>query len=186
MINLHVEQTASGQRRWVHVSRSGRKYSGETPDVVERKWLLATLHKLCSVIDGDDKKQTIGREMCARLYGGIVSFGDLSVEQMRELRQVYTDALIAARKLEAMQRIEPMATEKQLRKIKALGMFSAVGRTYGRQWLWKKLKEWVPRWKNADRVKLEDLTQQEAWYVIQRLERIEKRINDGSGKDQDA
>lgn len=178
MMNMQVEHTTDGGKRFVHVSRSGRRYRGATTDEVERKTLLAALHALKRTIDnGRPHNESIAVEMCARLFVGICSFGDLTVEQMRELKQVFVESLRVGERLEKAQRLEPAATEKQLKKIKALGLYSIVGTTYGRSWIWKKLKEWVVRYRDTEgRIDLNDLTQQEAWYVIKRLERIEQRL----------
>lgn len=181
IMNIQTNQ-ATGEKTFVHVSRTGRSYRGATAADVERKMLLAALHALKQTVDGGQtievrgqKSESVAVEMCARLYGGIVSFGDLTIEQMRELKTTFQDSLRFNQQTESAQRLEPLISEKQRKRIVRLGLY-VLGPVYGKQWFWEKCKKWIVRLKDAKTVDLNSLTNQEAWYLIQRLERIEKRL----------
>lgn len=167
---------ATGEKRWVHVSRTGRIYGGATAEEVERKTLLASLHALKRTVGSD-----LAVEMCAKMFGGICHFGDLTNSQMRELKNTFIESLRYGKQLEEAQRIEPLITDAQRKKIIRLGLY-VLGPKYGKQWFWRKCKEWVVRLRDADRVDLNKLTNQEAWTVIKRLERIEAQLKKGGGQ----
>jgi hypothetical protein len=180
-MNIQIEHTATGEKRFVHISRSGRRYGGATPAEAERKTLLAALHALKRTIGGD-----LAIETCARMFGGICSFGDLTVEQMRELKNTFIESLRIGEKLEKEQRIEPMATDKQIKQMVKLGRYSIITATYGTGFFWRKVKEWCPRLRGTHgRIELDDLSNQEAWTVIRRLQKIEARLKQGNRDEQE-
>lgn len=175
-MNMQIERTEQGEKRFVHVSRSGRRYGGATPQEAERKTLLAALHAMKRTI-GDD----LAVEICARMFGGIGHFGDLTNDQMRELKNTFTEALRFGDKMEKAQRLEPMATEKQIKQLVKLGRYSVITERYGTGFFWRKVKEWCPRLRGTKGlVQLDDLSNQEAWTVIRRLEKIEARLKKGA------
>lgn len=167
-MNLTITHTDQG-KLYTLMTRSGRRYSGATMEEAERKELLAELHALRRQIGDDDAYRT-----CASLFEGVASFGDLEIGHMRQLRQVFRDAVRFGKKLEQSQRLEPGITEKQRKAIIRLGKY-VLGPVYGDTWLFKKLKEWIPRFADVQRVDIGELTNSEAWYVIRRLEKIEAK-----------
>jgi hypothetical protein len=166
-----IEQTSPGL--FVHRSRSGRQYKGGTPEETERKVLIASLHAA-------DHELGIVHDLCAQRFCGICSFADLTLQQLRELNKEISDARrFGAQVTQTNNSLEPKATSGQIKRIVKLGRYSIIDEKYGHDWFWKKAKEWVVRLKDAKRVKLDELTNQEAWYLIKRLERIEKRLKAG-------
>lgn len=156
-------------------SMSGKIYSGQTPEDAERKYLLACLHAA-------NKELGFLHDVCAQMFAGIYSFRDLSIEQMRQLYRTVSDARISGNKLkqQATRSLEPKATEKQIKRLVKLGRYSIVAATYGNNYFWQCAKEWIDRFKDAKRVDLSELTNAEAHYLIQRMERIEKKIQKGA------
>ncbi len=151
-------------------SRSGKIYSGPTRKDAERKYLLASLHAA-------DKELGFLHDVCAQMFSGIYSFGDLSVDQMRQLYRTVSDARISGNKLkqEATRSLEPKATTKQIKRLIKIGKYSSVAETYGAEFFWKRTKEFIPRFKNS-RVDLSELSNAEAFYLIRRFEQIEKKL----------
>lgn len=171
-----TERLLNGERRFVHQSQSGRKYIGTSPEEVERKRLLAMLHaanrELSPHLEGEGKSMV--RELCESMFG-TSSFGSLTVPQMRELKAMIDESRRAEKKLEEKQALEPKLTPSQKKRIIKLGLY-VLGPVYGKEWFWKKCKAWIVRLHDANRVNLDELTNQEAWYMIRRLERIEKHL----------
>jgi hypothetical protein len=164
-----IERLINGERRFVCTSRSGRKYTGATPEEAERKRLLAALHAA-------DREFGHGmvHDLCDSM-SGVQSFGGLAVTQLQELLVVVQESRRAGKKLDAGQSLEPKLTEKQKKRIIRLGLY-VLGPVYGKDWFWKKCTQWIVRLHDAKRVDLDQLTNQEAWYLIRRLEKIEKRL----------
>lgn len=169
MFTLTIQHTSTG-KQFVHMTRSGRRYVGATPEIAERKYLLAVTHMLAKKI-GED----IAEEICAGLFLGITSFGDLTLPQLRELERTFKGSMQSFQQVESAQRIEPLLTDKQRRTLIKLGVY-VLGPKYGKDFFWNKVKEWMPRWKNAGRVDLGKLTNQEADYLIRRFTKIERRL----------
>lgn len=166
---MTTEQTSTGQKQFVRTARSGRRYVGATPEEAERKHLLATLHAF-------EREMGIGREIAESRFG-TKSFGQLTLDQMRELKNLFVESRRAGEHLQEEQRfaLEPKMSEKQRKRIIRLGLY-VLAPYYGKDWFWRKCKEWVVRFHHVERINLDHMTNQEAWYVIQRLERIEKRL----------
>lgn len=176
-MNVSIEHTATGERQFVHTSRSGRRYIGTTPEETERKLLIASLHAA-------ERELGMVHEICAQRFLGISSFADLNLQQLRELNKVISDARrFGTQAAQENNSLEPKATSAQIKRLVKLGRYSIINEKYGNDWFWKKCLEWIVRLKNANakRVKLDELTNQEAWYLIKRLERIEKRLKTGAG-----
>lgn len=164
---MRIEHTQEGVRQFVSTARSGRRYVGSTPEEAERKHLLAFLHAA-------ERENGIARDLAESQFG-TRSFGHLTIEQMRSLKNQFVASRQAGKELEKNQRLEPGMTQKQRARIIKLGLY-VLAPYYGKDWFWRKCKEWVVRFHHVARIDLDDLTNQEAWYVIQRLERIEKRL----------
>lgn len=186
-----IERLENGYRVFVCTSRSGRKYTGATPEEAERKKLLAILHAADRefgngasghMIDKDGDLKTVHdnnshsavRDLCDSMFGTL-SFGRLSVKELRELKAMVDESRRAGRKLDAGQSLEPKLTDKQRKRIIRLGLY-VLGPVYGQEWFWAKCKKWIVRLHDAERVDLDQLTNQEAWYLIRRLEKIEARL----------
>lgn len=167
---MQIERTFEGIRQFVSTSRSGRRYTGATPEEAERKHLLAMLHAF------DRKMSGIAHEVCASRFG-TASFGQLTLEQMRELKKLFAESRSTGAQLQevAGASLEPKLTTAQRKRLIKLGLY-VLAPYYGKDWFWNKCKEWVVRLKNAQRVNLDEMTNQEAWYVIRRMEKIEKRL----------
>ena len=172
-MHLEYENTDNGGQ-WVYTSRSGRRYTGATQEDAERKWIIASLHAA-------QRELGMVRDLCARKYFGITSFSDLNLQQLRELNNEILTARRFGKEMSttASQEIEPKATNAQIKRIVKLGRYSIITEKYGKDFFWNKCKEWMPRFKNAARINLDDLTNQEAWYLVKRLEKIEKRLAAG-------
>ncbi len=164
-----IERLINGERRFVYTSRSGRKYTGATPEEAERKKLLAILHAA-------DREFGHGmvHDLCESMFG-VHSFGGLAVMQLRELHAMVQESRRTGIKLEKEQSLEPKLTDKQRKRIIRLGLY-VLGPVYGKEWFWTKCKKWIVRLHDAKRVELDELTNSEAWYLIRRLEKIEKRL----------
>ena len=164
-----IERLQNGERVFVYTSRSGRKYAGATPEEAERKKLLAILHAA-------DREfgHSMVHDLCESMFG-VQSFGRLSVKEMRELHAMVQESKRTGAKLEKEQSLEPKLTDKQRKRIIRLGLY-VLGPVYGKEWFWAKCKKWIVRLHDAKRVDLDELTNSEAWYLIRRLERIEKRL----------
>jgi hypothetical protein len=170
------QQTTTGL--YLYCSRSGRKYTGATPEETERKVLVASLHAA-------EHELGIVHEICAQRFFGITSFLDLTLQQLRELNKVISDARrFGSAVVNENNSLEPKATSAQIKRLVKLGRYSIICEKYGKEWFWKKCLEWIVRLKNAKRVKLDELTNQEAWYLIRRLEKVEKRLKDGKAGDE--
>lgn len=172
-----IEHASTGERRFVYTSRSGRRYTGATQQEVERKVLLASLHVAA-------RETGMVHEICAQRFAGICSLGDLTIEQLRELNKLFVESNRFGKEVEKSQSLEPKATEKQIKRIVKLGRYSIITDHYGVDWFWKKAKEWIVRFRNVQRIRLDDLTNQEAWYLIRRLEKVEQRLLKGN-RDED-
>ncbi|MBP8975081.1 MAG: hypothetical protein KBG83_00030 [Bacteroidetes bacterium] len=158
-----------GTHQYIIRTKSGRKYRGATPEEAERKFLLSYLHAAAREYEGL-------RELCNAEFGNY-SFGSLTLEQMRQLKSYYERANESGEALKESTRIvsEAKATPRQIAAIVKLGRY-VIGERYGKNWFWQKCKEWIPRFNDAERINLNELTSYEAWYLIQRLEKIEKRL----------
>jgi len=158
-----------GTHQYVIRTKSGRKYRGATPEEAERKFLLSCLHAAAKEYEGL-------RELCYAEYGSY-SFGKLTIEQLRQLKSYHDQANQSGEALKESTRVvnEAKATPRQISAIVKLGRY-VLGERYGKDWFWKKCKEWIPRFNDLERINLNDLTSYEAWYLIQRLEKIEKRL----------
>jgi hypothetical protein len=176
-MNVSIEHTIAGQQ-FVHVSRSGRRYVGTTPEEAERKLLIASLHAA-------ERELGIVHEICAQRFLGIHSLADLNLQQLRELNKVISDARrFGTQAANKNNSLEPKATSAQIKRIVKLGRYSIICEKYGKEWFWRKAKEWVVRLKDAQRVNLDELTNQEAWCLIRRLEKVEKRLLAGSSDEE--
>lgn len=165
-MKITIENTEVG-KQFVGISFSGRRYVGDTPNEVERKWLLAILHITKSKIG----EQTF-EDVVAANCNGVHSLRLCTTEQLQHLKRLFDDANRFSRWAKNNQRIEPMMTEKQRKIIVRLGRY-VLGEVYGKDWFWQKLFQWTKKnW-------LDDLTNAEAWRVIKRLEKIENRIYKG-------
>ena len=176
-----IERLQNGERVFVYTSRSGRKYIGATPEEAERKKLLAILHAadrelrphLNPLPEGEEPHSPV-RDLCDSMFGTF-SFGRLNVMELRALKVIVDESRRTGAKLEKEQSLEPKLTDKQRKRIIRLGLY-VLGPVYGKEWFWAKCKKWIVRLHDAKRVDLDELTNSEAWYLIRRLERIEKRL----------
>jgi hypothetical protein len=172
-MNVSIEHTATGERQFVYTSRSGRRYVGATPEETERKLLIASLH-------AGERELGMVHEICAQRFLGIASFADLTLQQLRELNKVISDARrFGSAVANENNSLEPKATSAQIKRLVKLGRYSVITEKYGKEYFWKKCLEWVVRFKDAKRVKLDEFTNYEAWYLIRRLEKVEKRLQAG-------
>ncbi len=150
------------------VSRSGRRYYGVTLEDAQRKYLLATLHAYT-------KEYPILREISADRYG-TSSFGKLSLQQLWELKKVISESSRTSQNITNNLTAEPKLTEQQRKKIIRLGLY-VIGKRYGSGWFWRKCREWIPRFRQTEKIDLDSLTNYEAWIIIRKLEKIEQRIH---------
>lgn len=162
-MKIQIENTEAG-KVYVGMTLSGRKYRGASMDEVNRKYLLAILHMHKKQI-GDE----VFTDLCASMFSGRTHLSDLTIAEMYKLKSTLVDAVRFGEKIENSQQIEPMITVRQRKSIIRLGRY-VLGEHYGKDWFWKKLNEWTKK------SKLDDLTVAEARYVIERLEKIEKRL----------
>lgn len=162
-MKVQIENTEAGQV-YIGLTLSGRKYRGASIDEVNRKYLLAILHMNKKQI-GDE----VFTDLCSSMFSGRTHLSDLTIEEMYNLKNTLVNAVKCGEKLENSQQLEPTITVRQRKSIIRLGRY-VLGEHYGKDWFWKKLNEWTKK------SKLDELTVAEARYVIERLEKIEKRL----------
>lgn len=150
--------------KYAVLTMSGRSYTGLTAEEAERKYLLALLHVY---------KRQIGarsfEELTAANFRGVCSLADLTLSELREFRTMVHDAGNFARRVSDRNNLEPRLSEGQRKRIIRLGRY-VLGEKYGKDWFWKKLREWTKK------SRLDDLTHAEAHYIIKRMEKIEARL----------
>jgi hypothetical protein len=118
-------------------------------------------------------------------YCGVYSSKDLdagmcefAIEQLRDV------AISAPRNIH-----HKRPSVDQRKRVVRLGRY-VLGAVYGQNWFWKKLPEWIGELYDGQtdpetgedlskrRVRqLENLTSYEAWYIIQRMEKIEAKLH---------
>jgi hypothetical protein len=166
---MFTERLIDGQKKFVCTSKSGRKYVGDTPEAAERKRLLAIIHAA-----NREFEHGIVRDMCESMFG-TQSFGSLTVSQLLELKAMVDASKRNVRDIDSLTTLEPKLTDSQRKRLIRLGLY-VLGPVYGKDWFWAKCKKWIIRLHDAKRVDLDQLTNQEAWYLIRRMEKIEKRL----------
>ena len=118
-------------------------------------------------------------------YCGVVSSKNLDAAMCEyAIEQLQSVTIAMPRKAQ-----HKRPTIQQRKKIARLGKY-VLGAVYGDQWFWKNLPEWIAELylgatdsdsgidisKRTVR-KIDNLTQYEAWYIIQRMEKIEAKLH---------